>query len=111
MINFSFKRLDDVVKRVKVGFVGSVNNFYCDSDVSGSVPIIRTTDIEDFDLNKLKYVTREFHEKNKKSQIFTGDLIIARHGTNGNAMIYELEKINHLYSSIMHSTNVIWTIV
>lgn len=101
MINFSFKRLDDVVKRVKVGFVGSVNNFYCDSDVSGSVPIIRTTDIEDFDLNKLKYVTREFHEKNKKSQIFKGDLIIARHGTNGNAMIYELEEEAQVLNAVI----------
>lgn len=101
MIDFSFKRLDDVVKRVKVGFVGSVNNFYCDSDVPGSVPIIRTTDIEGFDLNKLKYVTREFHEKNKKSQIFKGDLIIARHGTNGNAMIYELEEEAQVLNAVI----------
>lgn len=101
MIDFSFKRLDDVVKRVKVGFVGSVNNFYCDSDVPDSVPIIRTTDIEDFDLNKLKYVTREFHEKNKKSQIFKGDLIIARHGTNGNAMIYDLEEEAQVLNAVI----------
>lgn len=101
MIDFSFERLEDIVERVKVGFVGSVNNFYCDSDVNGSVPIIRTTDIEDFNLNKLKYVTREFHEKNKKSQIFKGDLIIARHGANGNAMVYEHEDEAQVLNAVI----------
>lgn len=101
MIDFTFELLENIVQRVKVGFVGSVNEFYCDSSVSGSVPIIRTTDIEDFDIKKLKYVTKEFHDKNKKSQIFKGDLIIARHGSNGNAMIYDLEDEAQVLNAVI----------
>lgn len=40
-------------------------------------------------LTDLKYVTREFHKKNKKSQIKSGDLLIARHGSNGQANVYK----------------------
>jgi type I restriction enzyme S subunit len=89
MIDFRFIKLEELVARVKVGFVGSVNKYYCNSDIKGSVPIIRTTDIDDLSFDKLKYVTNEFHVKNKKSQLAKGDLIIARHGTNGNAIVYE----------------------
>ncbi|CAM4302359.1 restriction endonuclease subunit S [Gillisia limnaea] len=101
MRGFRFERLKDVVKRVKVGFVGPVNDFYCSSDVIGSVPIIRTTDIDDFNLKQLKYVTLQFHKKNKKSQLFKGDLIIARHGSNGNAMVYELEEEAQVLNAVI----------
>lgn len=87
MTEFIYKSLEEVSTRIKVGFVGSVNEFYCSRDIG--VPIIRTTDIDDLDLNKVKFVTKEFHEKNKKSQLKKGDLIIARHGENGNAVIYK----------------------
>ena len=52
--------------------------------------MLRTGNITEkgIDLKDLKYVTREFHEKNKKSQIHTGDLLIARHGSNGQANVY-----------------------
>ena len=42
----------------------------------------------------LKYVTHEFHEKQKKSQLFAGDLLIARHGDNGKAVLYNGEFYN-----------------
>jgi type I restriction enzyme S subunit len=35
----------------------------------------------------MKYVTKEFHEKNTKSQIKSGDILIARHGENGLACL------------------------
>ena len=52
--------------------------------------MLRTGNITDkgIDLADLKYVTPEFHEKNKKSQIHEGDLLIARHGSNGQANVY-----------------------
>ncbi|MDC6466465.1 restriction endonuclease subunit S, partial [Flavobacteriaceae bacterium] len=90
MTKIKFERLENLVKRVNVGFVGSISEFYCDSE-EDSVPIIRTCDIEEFNFNNLKYVSKEFHLINKKSQVRKGDLIIARHGNNGNAMHYNLD--------------------
>lgn len=82
-------RLEDLVKRIKVGFVGPINKFYCSK--SEGVPMIRTTDLttNGVDFSNLKYVTNEFHEKHKKSQLKNGDLIIARHGDNGKANLFK----------------------
>tara|TARA_B110000211_G_C14088899_1_gene557964 strand:- start:76 stop:1350 length:1275 start_codon:yes stop_codon:yes gene_type:complete len=101
MNEFRFAKLESVVSRVKVGFVGSVNKFYCHSSEEGSVPIIRTTDIEEMDYNKFKFVTREFHEKNIKSQLKKGDLIIARHGENGNAVVYDLANEAQVLNAVI----------
>ena len=79
--------IEAVTEQVKVGFVGTCEKYY--TDESG-VPMLRTGNITEkgICLKDLKYVTREFHEKNKKSQIHTGDLLIARHGSNGQANVY-----------------------
>lgn len=52
--------------------------------------MLRTTNITShgIDLKDLKYVTKTFHEKNLKSQVHKGDLLIARHGSNGQANVY-----------------------
>jgi type I restriction enzyme S subunit len=86
--NFRQVPLNKLVTRVKVGFVGSCEKFYCKS--TEGYPIIRTTDLVEngINYNNLKYITKEFHEKNKKSQLNHGDLLIARHGDNGKARIY-----------------------
>ena len=88
MSNFNLVKLDDLVQRVKVGFVGQINDFYCDKE--DGVPLIRTTDLNEsgIDYSNLKYVTKEFHKKNKKSQIKKGDVLIARHGDNGKASVF-----------------------
>ena len=79
--------LDCVTKRVKVGFVGKCEKYYTDSS---GIPMLRTGNITKtgIDMTELKYVTKSFHEKNKKSQIHSGDLLIARHGSNGQANVY-----------------------
>ena len=81
--------LKDVVKRVKVGFVGSCNNDYCLSDEG--VPMIRTTNLtkEGIKLENLKYINNKFHISHKKSQLNFGDILIARHGHNGLAALWE----------------------
>lgn len=91
MNNFKLTKLSELVTRVKVGFVGSINEFYCEKE--NGVPLIRTTDIDELGINykSLKFVTKEFHIKNKKSQIKKGDLIIARHGENGKANVFKEE--------------------
>lgn len=80
--------IEQISERVKVGFVGSCEKYY--TDESG-VPMLRTGNITDRGVNMqdLKYVTAEFHEKNKKSHIRKGDLLIARHGSNGQANVYD----------------------
>lgn len=80
--------IEAITERVKVGFVGTCEKFYTDG--SSGVPMLRTGNITDsgIDLKSVKYVTEEFHEKNKKSQIHEGDLLIARHGSNGQANVY-----------------------
>lgn len=79
--------VEDITERVKVGFVGTCEKYY--TDESG-IPMLRTGNITDkgIDIKDLKYVTEEFHVKNKKSQIHDGDLLIARHGSNGQANVY-----------------------
>lgn len=88
MNDFRLFKLSDLVSRVKVGFVGSINKYYCGKE--DGIPLIRTTDLTDIGINysNLKFVTKEFHKKNKKSRIKKGDLIIARHGENGKANIF-----------------------
>lgn len=87
--NVSVVPLKDVVKRVKVGFVGSCNNDYCLSDEG--VPMIRTTNLtkEGIKLENLKYINNKFHISHKKSQLNFGDILIARHGHNGLASLWE----------------------
>ena len=79
--------IEAITERVKVGFVGACEKYYTDA---AGIPMLRTGNITDngIDLADLKYVTPEFHEKNKKSQIHEGDLLIARHGSNGQANVY-----------------------
>ena len=67
MAKIKFEKLENLVKRVKVGFVGEIDKHYCDPSEE-SVPIIRTCDIEEFNIDNLKYVKKEFHTINKKSQ-------------------------------------------
>ena len=81
------QKLKEVTRRVKVGFVGTCEKYYTDNT---GVPMLRTTNITShgIDLKDLKYVTRTFHEKILKSRVRKGDLLIARHGSNGQANVY-----------------------
>ena len=80
--------VEQITERVKVGFVGTCEKYYTDDT---GIPMLRTGNITDHgvDMRDLKYVTADFHEKNKKSQIRQGDLLIARHGSNGQANVYD----------------------
>ena len=80
--------VEQITERVKVGFVGTCEKYYTDDS---GIPMLRTGNITDhgIDMSDLKYVTAEFHDKNKKSQIHSGDVLIARHGSNGQANVYD----------------------
>lgn len=89
MKKFKYVSLNKLVKRVKVGFVGSIDKYYCNKD--NGILLLRTSNLTDkgIEYTDVKYVTQEFHDKNKKSQLKENDVLIARHGDNGKANIYE----------------------
>ena len=93
--------LSDVARRVKVAFVGTCGKYY--TDANSGVPMIRTTNItkDGLDLTDLKYVSYDFHVKNKKSQLHDGDILIARFGNNGQACIYRGSEANCLNAIII----------
>jgi len=80
--------VEQITERVKVGFVGTCEKYYTDDS---GIPMLRTGNITNhgIDMSDLKYITTEFHDKNKKSQVHSGDLLIARHGSNGQANVYD----------------------
>ena len=90
--------LNNLCRKISVGFVGTCEPYYCSQDVG--VPMLRTGNLGEgfLRLNNLKYVTFDFHEKQKKSQLNSGDILIARHGDNGKAVLYngEFEQANCL---------------
>ena len=96
-------KLSNVVSRVKVGFVGSINEYYCTQEVG--IPLLRTTDISDLNFDSIKYVTKEFSNKNKKSLVKKGDLIVARHGNNGSAIVYDKEFCAQVLNAVVIEPN------
>jgi type I restriction enzyme S subunit len=85
------RKLSEAAEKICVGFVGTCEKYYTDSS---GIPMYRTGNLNGLKLNQddLKYVTKEFHEQNKKSQLKKGDILIARHGDSGKAVNYELEE-------------------
>ncbi|MEZ9437962.1 restriction endonuclease subunit S domain-containing protein [Vibrio atlanticus] len=82
-------RLEQLVDRVCVGFVGTLHSSYCREDEG--VRLLRTTDLTEQGMSYFdnKFVFPDFHKKNKKSQLKYGDVLVARHGSNGMPVIYD----------------------
>ena len=86
-----------------VGFVGTCEKHY--TDKAHGIPMYRTGNIKDGFLveDDMKFVTRDFHEKNKKSQLKKNDILIARFGENGlGAQYLKDEEANCLNCIILH---------
>ncbi len=81
-VGWEVVRLGEIYTKIIVGYVGSVNEYYCDKE--DGVPFYRTLNIRDGYIRNepVKYVTTTFNDKNKKSQIFNEDILIARVGAN-----------------------------
>ena len=73
-------KLDTIADKITVGFVGEASNEYVDE----GVPYLRTQNVRvnRIDLNGLIYVNESFHNKNQKTIIHPGDVIISRVGVN-----------------------------
>lgn len=98
---WNYAKIKNISTKLVVGFVGTCNPFYTDSI---GVPMLRTTNVKEgkLDLSNLKYITREFHEKNMKSQVFENDLLVSRHGENGEAcLVRNLKEANCLNTVII----------
>ncbi len=82
------QRLAELCQSIVVGFVGACEKHYTGPD---GIPMVRTGNLREghLDFHNLKYVTREFHLKQRKSQLRKGDILIARHGDNGKASLYD----------------------
>lgn len=76
------KRLGEICDRVSVGHVGSTSEFYCDE--ADGVPFIRSQNVRRgrLDWNGIRYITKEFHQRLRKSQLRAGDLLFVRVGAN-----------------------------
>jgi type I restriction enzyme, S subunit len=72
---------DQVSDRVTVGHVGSMKDEY----IENGVPFLRSQNVREnnFDSKGLKFISREFHKKLKKSSLQPGDLVVVRSGDVG----------------------------
>jgi len=79
--------LADLCSKLNVGFVGICEPYF--TDEANGILLIRTGNLHenDFVLEGSRFVTTEFHQRNRKSQVIAGDILIARHGSSGNAVI------------------------
>lgn len=99
------ENLDKITNQVCVGFVGLCYDYYCDEKIG--VPMLRTTDLNEkgMSYSNLKYVTKEFHVKNKKSQLKKGDILVARHGANGLPVIFNADFEANCLNAIIIKPN------
>ena len=72
--------LEKLANKITVGFVGEASNEYVDE----GVPYLRTQNVRvnHIDLSGLIFVNQAFHQKNQKSIIHPGDVVISRVGVN-----------------------------
>lgn len=98
--------VSSISKKVKVGFVGSIEKYYCKNQKDGVI-IVRPAEmgITGIDFKRLKHVTFDFHEKNKKSQVHWGDIIIPRCGKDGIPNIYDSKLEGQVLNAVIIEPN------
>ena len=99
--------LDMLSARTSVGHVGPTSEFYCGQE--HGVVFVRSQNVRPgrLDLDGVQYITREFHQTLKKSQLTPGDLLVVRVGANrGDACIVpegagDLNCANIVFSRVL----------
>lgn len=78
-------KLKDVCYDITVGHVGSMAREYVES----GIPFLRSQNVEPFRLNRddVKFISKEFHAKLKKSALKPGDVAVVRTGYPGTACV------------------------
>lgn len=97
--------LSQLCTKLVVGFVGTCEDFYTDG--SSGVMMLRTGDIKGtrIDFSNAKYISDDFHERNKKSQLKCGDVLIARHGSSGHGVVFDSNKPANALNIVILRTN------
>lgn len=95
------KSISDISKRVKVGFVGTVDKYYCSNDEG--YPIVRPAEMsaDGIDYSSLKHITFDFYNKNKKSQVHKNDILISRCGKDGIPNIYDSDEPAQVLNAVI----------
>lgn len=86
LIRHQSRPLDALSEKIDVGFVSSMTSHFQES----GIPLLRTQNVRQFypDLESdTIYIDEEFHKKLKKSQVFPGQVLLARSGSIGNACV------------------------
>lgn len=87
MNNWPIIELNEVCNNITVGFVGTMADEYVDEGVL----FLRSQNILPYSLNlepnQIKYISSDFHNKIKKSQLYSGDVAIVRTGYPGTACV------------------------
>lgn len=104
-IDWNHKLISDITRRVKVGFVGTVDKYYCDK--KDGVQIVRPAEMSEdgIDYDNLRYVTYEFHNSNLKSQAHYGDILISRCGKEGIPNVYDSTDESQVLNAVMIEPN------
>jgi len=78
---WSWQPLDALCERVSVGHVGETSSFFCGPE---GIRLLRSQNVRpgSLEIDNIRYVTRDFHEKSKKSQLKPGDILVVRVGQN-----------------------------
>lgn len=99
------RTIESISKRVKVGFVGPIDEYYCDND--SGYPIIRPAEMSEQGINydELRHITKEFYDKNLKSQVHKGDILLSRCGKDGIPNIYESDKESQVLNAVIIEPN------
>lgn len=97
--------LGNLSDKLVVGFVGTCEKYYTSKE--NGVPMLRTGNLKDgrLELEDLKYVTKEFHKKNVKSQLKKGDILIPRHGSNGKGVLFDCSFDANSLNFVIFRTN------
>lgn len=86
-MNTSWKEvsLGEVADDVTVGHVGPMADQY----VEAGIPFLRSLNVEPFRINTtdLKHISREFHQRLRKSALKPGDVVIVRTGKPGSCAV------------------------
>lgn len=73
--------------KVVVGYVGPISKEYTNDE--NGILLLSTKNIgnKGVSLEKLTRINHQFHEKNKKSQLASGDILVAKHGNSGQSAV------------------------
>ena len=79
--NWSWQVLETLCERVSVGHVGETSSVFCGPE---GIPFLRSQNVRPgcLEIDDIRFVTSEFHEKSRKSQLKPGDVLVVRVGQN-----------------------------